>query len=138
MQQITMRDLSTTIAEITSHVIRHTTLLYPALLSPHSHSIVLSHGNALIWQCEFFLRTLENQLCDPSEICALDFKREFRRFGIGSVSATIDNNRSIFDSRAATSRDPLGTKKRTVKHGRTVRTVAPGIRPPAWRASLAV
>ena len=35
-----MRDLSTAIAETTSHLIRHANLLYPALLSPHSHSIV--------------------------------------------------------------------------------------------------
>src|SRR5258708_19474192 len=35
-----MRDLSTAIAETTSHLIRHANLLYPALLSPYSHSIV--------------------------------------------------------------------------------------------------
>jgi hypothetical protein len=33
---------------------------------------------------------------DPSKICALDFKHEFRPFAICSVSATIGNDRSIF------------------------------------------
>src|SRR5688572_5206014 len=32
---------------------------------------------------------VENQLCDPSEVCALDFKREFLRSAICSVPATI-------------------------------------------------
>jgi hypothetical protein len=54
------------------------------------HSIILGHGNALIFQRKFFLRTRENRLHDPSKICALEFKGEFRRFGIWSVSATID------------------------------------------------
>jgi hypothetical protein len=39
---------------------------------------------------------MKNRLADPSEICALEFKGEFRRFGICSVSATIDIDRSIF------------------------------------------
>jgi hypothetical protein len=38
---------------------------------------------------------MKNRLPDPSEICALDFKREFRGFGIYSVSATIDIDRSV-------------------------------------------
>jgi hypothetical protein len=62
---------------------------------PHSHSMVLSHGNALIFQRKFFLRTAKNRLTDPSEIFALDFKHEFRRSAICSVSATIGINRSI-------------------------------------------
>jgi hypothetical protein len=33
---------------------------------------------------------------DPSEICVLEFKGEFRRFGICSVSATIGTDRSNF------------------------------------------
>jgi len=45
---------------------------------------------------KFFLRTTKNRPTDPSKICALEFKREFRRFGICSVSATIDDDRSIF------------------------------------------
>jgi hypothetical protein len=56
---------------------------------PHSHSIILSHGNALNFQYKFFLRTTKNRLAEPSEICALDFKHEFRRSAICSVSATI-------------------------------------------------
>ena len=65
------------------------------LSPPHSHSIILSDGNALIFRCNFFLRTRKNRLPDPSEICALDFKAEFRQFGICSVSATIGINWSI-------------------------------------------
>jgi hypothetical protein len=57
----------------------------------------LSYGNALIFQCKFFRRKAENRLPDPSEICALDFKGEFRRFGICTVSPTIGINWSIFD-----------------------------------------
>jgi hypothetical protein len=59
---------------------------------PHSHSIVLSDGSALISQRKFFQRARKNRLPDPSEICALDFKREFRRLGICSISATIGIN----------------------------------------------
>jgi hypothetical protein len=40
---------------------------------------------------------MKNRLPDPSEICALEFKGEFCRFGICTVSATIDINWSIFD-----------------------------------------
>jgi hypothetical protein len=75
------------------------TLLYPKLLHsppPHSHSIVLSHDNALIFQRKFFPRTMKNRLPDPSEIRALEFKGEFRGFRIRSVSATIGINRLIF------------------------------------------
>jgi hypothetical protein len=38
----------------------------------------------------------KNRLADPSEICALEFKEEFRRSALCSVSATIGINR--FDS----------------------------------------
>jgi hypothetical protein len=44
----------------------------------HSHSIVLSDDNALIYQRNFFLRILKNRIPDPSEICALEIKGEFR------------------------------------------------------------
>ncbi|ESW87697.1 hypothetical protein X772_11580 [Mesorhizobium sp. LSJC280B00] len=40
---------------------------------------------------------MKNRLPDPSEICALEFKGEFRRFKICSVSATIGIDWSIFD-----------------------------------------
>ncbi|MGB6549199.1 MAG: hypothetical protein WBF24_10285, partial [Xanthobacteraceae bacterium] len=59
-------------------------------LSPHSHSIVLRYGNSLNFKRKFFQRRTKNRLPNPSEIFALDFKREFRRFKICSVSATID------------------------------------------------
>jgi hypothetical protein len=47
--------------------------------SLHSHSIILSHGNALIFQRKLFLYAIKNRLPGPSEICALDFKHEFGR-----------------------------------------------------------
>jgi hypothetical protein len=62
----------------------------------HSHSIILSDDNALIYQRKFFRRTAKNRLNDPSEIRALEFKREFRRSLIFSVSGTIGIHRSIF------------------------------------------
>jgi len=64
--------------------------------SPHSHSIVLSHDKALIYRCKYFLRLMKNRPPDPSEISALEFKGEFRRFKIFSVSTTIDIDRPIF------------------------------------------
>src|ERR1700746_2293054 len=48
---------------------------------------------------KFFLHTVKDRLADPSEICALEFKGEFRRFAICSVSGTIGINRPIFDIR---------------------------------------
>jgi hypothetical protein len=50
----------------------------------------------LVFQRKFFLRTMKNRLPDPSEICALDFKGQFPRSAISSVSATIGINWSIF------------------------------------------
>ena len=38
---------------------------------------------------------MKNRLPDPSEICALEFKGEFRRFEICPISGTIDIDRSI-------------------------------------------
>jgi hypothetical protein len=57
---------------------------------------VLKDHNALIWQHKSFPPTTKNRLADPSEICALDFARQFPRFRICQVSATIGINRSIF------------------------------------------
>lgn len=62
----------------------------------HSHSIILRHGNALNFQRNFFLCAMKNRLADPSEICALDFKHDFGRSAVRSISATIDNDWSIF------------------------------------------
>ncbi len=45
---------------------------------------------------QIFLRTRKNRLSDPSEVCALDFEGEFRRFTICSLSATIGVDRTIF------------------------------------------
>jgi hypothetical protein len=41
----------------------------------------------------------KNRLTNPSEILTLDFKGEFRRFEICSVSATTGSDRPIFDLR---------------------------------------
>lgn len=77
----------------------------------YSHSIIFSHGNALIFRCKFFLRTTKNRLTDPSEICALEFKHEFRRFTICSVSTTIGVNRSIFAIHGSEPRSAAHQKK---------------------------
>ena len=60
------------------------------------HSIVLSHGNPLNFQRKFFLCAIKSRLPGPSEISALDFKHKFGRSAVCSVSATVDNDRSIF------------------------------------------
>jgi hypothetical protein len=39
---------------------------------------------------------MKNRLPDPPEICALEFKGKFRRFGIGTVSATIGIDQLVF------------------------------------------
>jgi hypothetical protein len=62
----------------------------------HSHSMIFGHGKALIERRKSFMRGTKNRPADPSEICALDFKQEFARFPISSVSATIGIDRSIF------------------------------------------
>jgi hypothetical protein len=64
--------------------------------APHSHSIIFVHGNALKFRRKFFQCTLKHRAPDPSEICALDFKENFRRFAIWSISATIGIDWSIF------------------------------------------
>jgi hypothetical protein len=62
----------------------------------HSHSIILSHDNALNYQGKFLRSMGEHRPPNPSEICALDVKSEFRRSAICSASATIDIDRPIF------------------------------------------
>src|SRR5437899_2691222 len=81
----------------------------------HSHSIILKHANALILRCNFFLRTLKNHLPDRSEICALEFKGEFRGFGICTVSATIGIDWSII-LRAGDEADSDPSAEKTVSH----------------------
>jgi hypothetical protein len=62
--------------------------------------MIPNDSNALNFQRKFFPRTAKNRLFDPSETCALDFKGEFRRSAICSVSTTIDVDRTIFDNRS--------------------------------------
>jgi hypothetical protein len=71
--------------------------IFPSRRIAYTHSIVLSHGNALIWRRKFFLHTAKDRLPGPSEICAFDSKRKFWRFEKTLVSMTISNNRAIFD-----------------------------------------
>jgi len=80
---------------------------------PHSHSIVLNDDNALTYQGNFFRHAAKNRLADPSKIRALEFKSEFRRFRICSVSGTIGIDRSIFADSTRTT-DWTGPGKKTV------------------------
>jgi hypothetical protein len=80
---------------------------------PHSHSIILSYGNALNFRRKFFLYAMKNRLADPSEICALDFNHEFGRSAVCSVSATIGIDRSILADSARTT-GWTGSRKKTV------------------------
>ena len=83
--------------------------------SEPSYSIIFSHGNALIFGANFFPCTAEHHAPDPSEICALQFKEKFRRFGIGSVSGTIGIDRStlckfiVYVAHAAPGKIPSAT-----------------------------
>jgi len=72
-------------AAIDDFVLPAVSLVVPCVsrpLPPHSHSIILSDRIALNSKRKSFLHTTKNRLADPSEICALEFKGEFRRFGI--------------------------------------------------------
>ena len=74
---------------------------HPTLLCntpPHSHSIISERRNSLSFQGKYFRRMLKYHAPDPSVICALDSKKEFRPSAISSVSETIDIDRSIFDT----------------------------------------
>jgi hypothetical protein len=90
-------------------------------LALHSHSIILSHGNALTWQRKFSLSTLKNRLSDPSEICALDFRRECRRSKNSSVSTTIDIDRSSFGNLGQPRSHQPGRKNTVSLEGRNNR-----------------
>lgn len=70
-------------------------LRYCGRFAPHSHSIVLMHGNALILPSKFFLLVPKNRLRKPSKICVLELIREFLRFRICPVSETIGIDCSI-------------------------------------------
>ena len=51
---------------------------------------------------------MKNRLTDPSEICALDFKREFLRFGFCPVPAPIGIDRLVLNSREGSGSDRHG------------------------------
>ena len=87
---------STTIDSHRSPIVRWSIPEYPLVRPRHSHSILSTHRNALIYKRKFFLRTLEHRAPDPSEIFALEFKGTIGRFEICLVSATIGIDRSIF------------------------------------------
>src|SRR5579859_6627405 len=87
--------------------------------SPHSHSIVLNHGSALIFQRKSCQRIAKHRRGDTSEFFALDFKHKFRRSEISLVSATIGIHRSILevfrdgDAASLTEKRPSAMAKRT-------------------------
>jgi len=132
--------------------IRPSVLCYPILLHgtpPHSHSIVLRHGNALICPRKFFPPATKNRLRDPSEICAIDFKNEFRRSAICLVSAAIGIDWPICDLRS--DRPPSAPRQKTPSPGASLgswqgrkpaigeRAMSAGLRlsaPSAWRLGV--
>jgi hypothetical protein len=73
-----MRELSTAIAETTSHLIHHANLLYPALLSPHSHSIIPRHRNALIFRRKFLQLVAKSRHVIRQKFPLLILKGNFR------------------------------------------------------------
>jgi len=98
-----------------------------------SHSMVQGYDNALIYQRKFFGPTAKNRPAGPSKIRALEFKREFRRFEFSPVSATIDNDRSIFLKTPMTRASPAALKKdrqhgtsKTSSTPKRLRVVPPG------------
>jgi hypothetical protein len=56
---------------------------------------------------------MNHPLPDPPEICALEFKGKFRRFGICTVSATIGIDRLVFWRRLP-SLERAAVRKKTV------------------------
>jgi len=98
---------------------------YPKLVHStprHSHSIVLSDNNALIFQRKFFMARGITASLTLQKFCALDFKREFPRFSNLPVPATIYRqlsigiNQSIFPN-ASSMRSELSPGKKTVTAG---------------------
>jgi hypothetical protein len=89
-------DLSTAIAEAISNPIRHANLLYPALLFPHSHSIIRIVPNELICLCKQFLRLENSPRPNRQMRMAFEFKEEFDRSRKTPLSATINIDRSTF------------------------------------------
>lgn len=79
-------------------------------LAPYSHSIAQSYISILAYQPNFFRASPKTDSQSPSETCALDFNREFRRSEIFSGSSTIGTDRLILLS-AATNDHPLSGRK---------------------------
>jgi hypothetical protein len=67
----------------------------------------LSDQNTLKSKRKFLLPIAKNRLADPSEICTLEFKEEFRRSAICAVLPTIGINR--FDSAHPTDNVTIGS-----------------------------
>ncbi len=88
------RELSAAGAETTSPFIAALSRFTPQY-SPDSHSILQIHGNTLNQRRNSLRHTTKNRLPDPSETCAPEFKEEFRRSVMRSVSATTDVDCSI-------------------------------------------
>jgi hypothetical protein len=91
----------------------------PAFLDPvavKANSIVLSDRNALNAKCKCFPHATRNRLRNPSEIFALEFKGEFRRFKICSVMPTIGTDRRFSGSSGANDGFDLVTKRPSSVH----------------------
>ena len=80
------------------------------------------NSNMLICRHNSFRQTAKNRLGDPSETRAPEFKEEFPRSAICSVSATIAINWSIFLGRPLGKRQPHPSQK-TVTRSPSVRLI---------------
>lgn len=85
---------------------RHANPLDPALLFPHSHSIVRIGPNELICRCKKF-RHLENSRRPNRQTrMAFEFKEEFDRSRNSPLSATINIDRSTLTEPTGTAAPP--------------------------------
>ena len=109
----TYQELSTTIGEARPAILSLTIpdLPFPALR--HAHSILSIHRNALICKRKSFPPMLEIRTPTRQKFFAYDFKGKFARFEFSYVSASIDNDRSIF-SRAVQIERGRQAQKKTV------------------------
>ena len=90
-----------------SPTIRHP----PFSTTRHAHSILSMYRNALIYKRKIFLLTVETPTAEPSKFSAFDFKGEFARFDFSAVSATIDNDWSIFSRTVPNRARPANSKR---------------------------
>jgi hypothetical protein len=104
--------------------------------SPHSHSIVFSHRNALIFQRKSFLHTTKNRFADPSKIRAVDFKSRFQGSANSSITTAIDIDRSIFRNLGDEKPYQPGRKKTVSCAGCNNRPRAPS-KPPGAQSHFA-